>query len=212
MDPTIRLPLVLGELRVVASELSAAEWMRVLNHALRICGHHLKYLPGFKPMGERLSIFDSYDRWEVRSLASNPPGHFSVETRQRYITRLHHEVEGECARDFGARRVLDRDLLLTQGGEWVTWEADYLRHVEHGLGYRGHRSGVIAQAAVATATLTTDEQLAGLIAGHPDHGNIVLHSLHELARAGVEEKRLRLESTQMVEAELRQLCARFDFR
>lgn len=213
MDPTIRLPLVLGELRVVASELSAAEWAKVLDYALSICIHHLKYLPGFKPLSERISFSsDPYDRWVVESMVFIPAGQFTSQTRQWYIAQLHHEVEGECAPGHGARRVLRRDLLLTQDGEWVTWEADYQRHVKYGLGGRGHRSGVIALAEVATATLTTNEQLAGRIAGHPDLGKIVLHSLHKLARAGVEEKRLRLQSTQIVETELRQLCTRVNFQ
>lgn len=213
MDSSIRLPFVLGELRVVASELSAAEWARVIGYALRLCSHHLKYLTGFKPLAECISYSSgSYEHWEAKGMASIPEGQFTSQTRHRYITQLHHEVEGECAPGFGARRVLRCDLLLTQGGQWLTWQADYQRRVEHGLGYRGHHSGVIAQAETAVATLITNEQLAGMIEGHPGLGSIALRSLHELARAGVEEKRLRLESTQSVETALRQLCARFNFQ
>ncbi len=211
MDTSIRLPFVLGDLRVLASELTAAEWTKVLDHALHLCSHHLKYLPGFKPLAERIGYSSgSYDRWEAEGMASIPAGQFTSQTRHRYITQLHQEVEGECAPGYGARRVLRRDLLLTQSGEWVIWEADYLRHVEHGLGYQGHRSGVIAQTEVAIATLTTNAQLAGMIESRPGLGNIVLRSLHQAAHDGVEEKRLRLESTQSVETALRQLRARFN--
>lgn len=212
MDPTIRLPLVLGKLRVVASELSAAEWASILDHALRICGHHLKYLPGFTPLSERLCIGQSYDRWLVERIAATPEGRFTPSTRHRHVALLQQEVDGECASGFGARRVFRRELLLTQDGEWVTWEVDYLRHVEHGKGYRGHHSGVIAQAEVAAARLTTNEQLASVIEGCLNLGNLVLRSLYRMAKAGVEEKRQRLESTQVVETALQQLCTRINFQ
>ncbi len=106
MDKSIRLPLVLGVLKVPAEQLDQGEWIVLIERALAFCKPHIKFFPGFKSVedcGKELSLCRANDfKIEVDNVDMVSYPRFAV-------------IAGKKV---GAPVI----LLLTREGELVEWQ------------------------------------------------------------------------------------------
>lgn len=117
MDKSIRLPLVLGELKVPASELDIEEWFGLITYALELCRHQTKYFPGFQSV-EQISLDLPRSRSKgFQVVSGNTLVNLSDQPRCIRLTK----AEGQ--RGHGGSEDI---LLLTQKSEILHWRRSFV--------------------------------------------------------------------------------------
>ncbi len=212
MDTSIRLGFILGRVTIPAVELQPDEWLNIIQEVLGVYKPYLKYLPGFKPIGESLNchIREYDDRCTDEKIVRFPKG-ISQKTRCTRVASLSHETEEDMP-GYGARFVIEEHLLLTQKGHWLLWKFKYSRQVRQGLGFRAHRSGIREIAEICDFSLLKGLTFSECLARQPEHGfpvgEQILRALHAMASEGVRERENRLHGVQGIEHHLAEILNR----
>lgn len=114
MDKSIRLPLVLGELKVPAKELDQGEWLILIEHALKLCRPQVKYFPGYQTV-EDIARFE-LPRSRTKNFDVCDP---SAVMEKRYIRLT--KAEGQRGR--GGKEDV---ILLSPESELFHWERTFV--------------------------------------------------------------------------------------
>lgn len=128
MDKSIRLPLVLGELKVPASELDSDEWLELFRRALDLCQPQVKYFPGFKPLANIAQRGFPLARTRYFKIESDVQVDVRGEPRCIMLT---DRSLFDGGRGSGGKEDI---LLLTQRAEVVRWHRVYIWDGPHESG------------------------------------------------------------------------------
>lgn len=195
MDPSSRPGIILGSTKVEIEDIQPEEWLVIFNTVLEKCRPQLKYLPGFRPIEETLNCYlNDYDERVTDLKIIQCPEDFGMDTRCISLTRIGHKIGGvsPSGKQYGVRFITTRELLLTQKGKIVLWEHKCEQVVQHGLGFRQHRTGIKEIAVHCEFIYVEVEawQLSSAVALG------VFRSLFQLVNKGVADRAERLRSTQ----------------
>lgn len=203
MDMSIRLDVVLGQHKVGAEELSASEWLTLVQSLLKEARPQLRYMSGFVPVEDSMNWVREYDRRITDPAVVECPGDFAPTMRCLPVAYISRDMEGVTpwGSGNGVRFIAQEDLLLTQReGAFVRWSHRYERQHRMGLGYRAHRDGTDEIAFHSRFTFVDAAGLAALMT--PRIGGSILKALHMQASASVKERIRRLETMRSLEARL----------
>jgi len=215
MDSSNKLNFILEGFTIPATEIKASEWLKIIKAALAICKPYLKYFPGFEPISVCLNChLGEYDRRETNEAIVEFPKGITQETKCIEINNFIRETEGEIHGD-GVRFVMLQTLFLSRNGKWINWDYKYERQVQHGLGYRSHRTGIIEVANICKFSLVNEDTLLRFLkekhrSGQQSLGQLILNALHSLAIKGVREKKERLQRIEQAEEQLARIRSRID--
>lgn len=211
MDPSIRLDFILGRIRVAPEEITPEEWQEIVKEAIRRSKPQLTYLPGFETVSGWLNCREQeYDfRQTPEEVLSFPEG-MNPNTRLLFLAGVSHEIAGKLGSDgdFGARFVTRSDLFLDRDGRLVLSEARYKRLPQHGLGYRGHRSGILEVAEFSRFSYPDEVTLEKLLT--KDTCRRILGSLYMIVSRAVEEREERLGNMRALMGSLESIVNRVE--
>ena len=205
MDPSSRTDFVLGDLRVVATELQPEEWLQIVQRVLEICKPYLKYLPGFNPIGELLNYEYPHNRDPRKtdeSIIEFPEG-INQNTLCLDVASLSHNTIGELPPPgYGVRYVEPENLLLTRKGDWLLWEFRFERKSR----FKGNRHVILEMVEMCKFSLLEKDSLLLCLKRKPwvgkTVGTAILSSLRLIAQEGVRERKLRLQGVKDIENQL----------
>jgi len=210
IDSSNKLNFILGTLTVPTSEIEASEWLKIIKAALAICKPYLKYLPGFKPISECLNChLGSYHSRKTDKAIVEFPKSITQKTGCVEIDDLIQKTEGEIPGN-GVRFVILRTLFLSRKGKWINWDYKFERKVQHGLGFRGHHTGILEVAKICKFSLVNEDTLLRSLAEKPDLGEQILDILFSLAVEGIKERKERLQQIEQVGERLAEIRSRID--
>jgi hypothetical protein len=200
MDTSIRLKFLLGTLQVPTEEISEQEWLEIVKAILRWCKHLMKYFTGFKPIGEKMFCYlSAYDRRSTEEHTITFPEGFDRSTRCINVAGISHDTEGDLGCGQGVCFFLTKDMLLTQEGKLVLWDAKYERVPHNGLGYRNHRSGIEEVAVYSKFEFISDSMLLALLQDRKVCNSILVR-IYMMVEESIKDRQHRLESLQCVAA------------
>lgn len=197
MDTSNKINFILGHYSVPRTELDSFDWLEITREILNICKPYLKYFPDFKPIRETLSHSHEYDsRTTDESIIDLPDG-ISLKTRGIYFC-LERKIEGELGQGSGSRYINEKNLFLTQEGQWLILNSRYERVPQYGLGYRSHRSGIKEVVLECRFSTVSEEELITLFKYHPTSetdtglGANILTRMCYLVQGAIKERKARL--------------------
>jgi len=212
MDSSNKLNFILEGFTVPASEIEASEWLEITKAALAICKPYLKYFPRLRPISERLNccLGNYHDRETDEAIAEFPKG-ITQKTDCLEIDQLIHQTEGiHSDHQFGVRFVILQTLLLSRKGKWINWHYKFERKARYGLGFRGHRTGILEVAKICKFSLVQEDRLLGLLEEKSNLGQRILDILYSLAIEGVRERQRRLQQIEQAKEQLAGIKSRID--
>ncbi len=199
--PIRPVDMILSEHKVDAADLEVADRFAIMLKLRQRFSSHLKYMPGFNEIRDMTNKnMGNYDRRETDHGVIQFATTIFDHTRCLHLATILYKASDDnpAGSGFGCHYVEQVELLLTQDGEFIKWQQKYRRYVEHGLGYRSHRSGIREVAEVSTFLRVSENDLQVELADVKVFTQ-VLHSIRELVRKCVEEREARLGSMKHLE-------------
>lgn len=201
MDTSNRQQFLINILGLEIPELhlySQDDWLFVINTTIDLFKPYLKYLSGFVELLELYDIRnDEYDG--AHSII--PPSvvekreSFDNRTRCRIVCRFFSELRDEdrnSADWYYAKWRGERQLLISQKGEWILWDATYRRKNLSGDLSLPPSSRTEERARILVIQPLSTEKLEDLVKKY-DLGFVVFSKLSQILKESIEQKRERLK-------------------
>lgn len=209
MDSSIKVNLILGIDQV--SRLEPDESLKIVNHVLSTSKPLLKYLSGFKLIGELLNWTEAYDERKTDEAIMEFPEGIDQKSRYIRIDQVCFTTEGRLGyplEDHGVASVTERNILLSQKGKYLDWLLKYRRDVRYGSGYKEHRTGISEIVEICKFSFLEENELLKLFEQKPDLVLTIVQKLNRLTSRTLVEKEQRLASIRNLERQLGGIVSR----
>ncbi len=203
MDSSTKVNLILGIDQV--SQLKPDESLKIINHVLSTSKQWLKYLSGFKSIGELLNWTKEYDERKTDEAIMEFPKGVNQRSRCIRIDQVCFTTKGRLgypSRDYSVASVTERNILLSQKGKLLDWSLKYRRNVHHGLGYRKHRTGISEIVEICKFSFLEENELLRLFEQKLDLLLTIVQKLNHLTSQTLLEKEQRLVNIRELERRL----------
>jgi hypothetical protein len=202
LAPELRVPFLLGDLKVSTAEVSPAEWIKVLDHVLDLLRRRLEHLPGF----ERLFAWIE---------ASPDPANYILRRADRERVEVvggsRDALDVECLELYRASGApTERHLYLAKDGRWFASELHLRSYEEHGHGFRAHRVASVNQVELGRVICLTEKDLEQFFRQFPQAPRWVLFGLQLALNKTIKTRKNHLRSLIMESEQLWQIRDRFD--
>jgi hypothetical protein len=180
---------ILGSLKLKTRDFSAADWLEIIEVALKLCKPHLKYFPNYKSAKDLMTKKDSTNYMDCRTTDKSRMqffADFDEESQCYSIFPFSHETEGDLP-GHGVKFFSESYLLLTRKGQWVNWTAKYERKARYSSGSR-RDEGIEEEAVFSRFSKLSSKDLLEVLEKYPKLGKRILIFLEKVARKGAEEK------------------------